>query len=336
MLSLEEIIEEQQKYQGKYKVDICLTCYNQKEYIEDAVLGILNQKTNVPYRIVIGDDGSTDGSREILRKYEEKYPEKIVVLYHEKNMGLFKNRKAMFKVCNAPYAAFCDGDDYWIDEGQLQRKFEFLEMNYEYIGYFTGGQRVDNDEIYQKNDLTDNNCHHDFDKESALHNDYPGLIDGFFFRNIYKYMTEEEFECYTSFQMDDSSKLPIVAGIIGKIYRSDKVSTFACRQIANSRSDVKRKRNCCKDLWITHRWMIDMVDFLFEGKEHMQIDSQLEVLAVDSFYTALKTAFKSTGKDNWRQFQYIFNDKYFTKLHICRCIVHRFCTKILKNNGVQR
>lgn len=334
MLSLEEIVKEQREYQGKHQLDICLTCYNQKEYIEDAILGVLKQKTNVSYRIVIGDDGSTDGSREILKRYEEKYPEKIEVLYHEKNMGLFNNRKAMFKVCDAPYVAFCDGDDYWIDEEQVQRKFEFLEAHKEYIGYISGGKRVRQDVIYQENDLAEKTGFHDFDKEQALHNEYPGLIDGFFFRNLYKYMSKDDFEIYTSYQMDDSSKLPILAGVMGKIYRQNRISTFVCRDVANSMETTLSKGNRCKSLWISHRWMCDMVDLLFEGKERMQIDSQLEVLAVDSFYTAVKTTFENVGKDNWQQFQYIFNDKYFTKLHICKCILQRFCVKVVKKNRV--
>lgn len=332
MVSLEEIIKAQQAYQGKYKVDICITCYNQKEYIEDAIVGILKQKTSVPYRIMIGDDGSTDGSREILKKYEEKYPEKIEVLYHEKNVGLFKNRKAMFKVCNAPYVAFCDGDDYWMDEEQLQRKVDFLEKHNEYIGYISGGKRLKNGVICQENDLLEKQCMFDFGKREALHNEYPGLIDGFLFRNIYKYMLENEFEEYTSYQMDDSSKLPIVVGVIGKIYRKDRRPAFVCRDVATSMENTLNKTNRCKSLWMSHLWMIDMINSLFEGNEHMQIDSQLEVIAVDSFYTAVKTTFKDTGKDNWQQFQYIFNDKYFTKMHICKCILKRFYTKITKNS----
>lgn len=332
MVSLDEIVKAQKEYQGKYQVDICLTCYNQREYIEDAIKGILSQKTDVPYRIVIGDDGSTDGSREILEMYERNCPEKFKVLYHEKNVGVFQNRKSMFQICSAPYVAFCDGDDYWIDEEQLQRKYDFLEAHSEYIGYFTGGKRTNEKGIFQENDLTDRDCHHDFGKEDALCNRYPGLIDGFFFRNIYKYMPEEAFEKYMSFLLDDSSKTPIVIGIVGKIYRNDLIPTFVNRHVANSRTNVRNRRNYCKDLWITHRRMIDMVDSLFEGKEHMRIDPQLEVIAVDSFYTAVKTTFKNTGKDNWQQFNYIFNEKYFTKMHICSCILQRFCQKILKSN----
>ena len=137
--SLEEIVQRQETEQTFYKVNVAMTCYNQKDCIGKAIDSVLAQKTDFPYLIVIGDDASTDGSMELLREYERRFPEKIKVIRQEKNKGINENRRTVFAGCEAPYIAMLDGDDFYTDEEQLQRKFDFLTENHDYIGYFTGG-----------------------------------------------------------------------------------------------------------------------------------------------------------------------------------------------------
>lgn len=174
MISLEEILEKQKRDSSKYKVAVCVTSYNQSDVIEDALEGILNQKTTFPLLIVVGDDCSTDGSMELLKSYQENYPDRIRLVLQPENVGLFQNRKAIFKCCDAPYIAFCDGDDYWIDENCLQKKYDFLEKHPNYIGYQTACFDRSGDEITSVSDLEKRNCFFDFTKENALKNEYPG------------------------------------------------------------------------------------------------------------------------------------------------------------------
>lgn len=63
---------------------ICIT-YNQAEYIKDAINSFLMQKTNFSYEIIIHDDASTDGTIEVLKYYEKKYPSKVRIVYEEEN-----------------------------------------------------------------------------------------------------------------------------------------------------------------------------------------------------------------------------------------------------------
>lgn len=121
----------------KNKVDVLLTTYNQKRYIVDAIKSILAQKTSFSWRLVISDDGSSDGTREILEKYQEKFPEKIVLLPREKNRGRFKNLEKLMKAASADYIALCAGDDYWLDEKKLQKQVNFLENNRDYSICYT-------------------------------------------------------------------------------------------------------------------------------------------------------------------------------------------------------
>ena len=66
-------------------VSICCITYNHKEYIRDALDGFLSQRTDFPYEILINDDASTDGTADIIREYEQKYPEKIRALLQTEN-----------------------------------------------------------------------------------------------------------------------------------------------------------------------------------------------------------------------------------------------------------
>ena len=58
-------------------VSICCITYNQEAYIRDALEGFVKQKTNFRYEVLIHDDASTDRTAEIIREYEEKYPDLI-------------------------------------------------------------------------------------------------------------------------------------------------------------------------------------------------------------------------------------------------------------------
>lgn len=112
-------------------VSICCTTYNQKEYIRDALNSFLSQKTNFTYEIIVHDDCSTDGTTDILHNYEEKYPQKIKVIYESENQyskGI-KIEPILYKECKGKYIAFCEGDDYWCDQYKLQKQFDFMEKN---------------------------------------------------------------------------------------------------------------------------------------------------------------------------------------------------------------
>jgi glycosyltransferase involved in cell wall biosynthesis len=119
---------------SEFLVDIPMCAYNQAEFIDQAIEGIINQKTSFKYRLLIGEDCSTDNTKEIIKTFAEKYPDKIFVFFREKNLGAHRNSILLFKECTSPYIALCDGDDYWIDPHKLQKQVDFLEVNLEYEG----------------------------------------------------------------------------------------------------------------------------------------------------------------------------------------------------------
>lgn len=112
----------------------CIT-YNHEPYIEDALIGFLRQKTDFPIEILIHDDASTDGTADIIRKYERLYPNLIKPIYQTENQYSKGVRLMPYnaKRATGSYIAMCEGDDYWLDSKKLQKQVEFLEHNKDYV-----------------------------------------------------------------------------------------------------------------------------------------------------------------------------------------------------------
>ncbi|SFS28960.1 glycosyltransferase [Pseudomonas sp. NFACC42-2] len=117
---------------------ICCT-YNQRSFIAEAIESFLAQKINVPFEIIVHDDASTDGTREILSFYAGRYPGLIRVIQQPKN--IYSTGKRVFDVAlsyaKGAYIAPCEGDDFWNDPLKLQKQLTFLEMNSDYGAVFT-------------------------------------------------------------------------------------------------------------------------------------------------------------------------------------------------------
>lgn len=103
--------------------------YNQKAYVAQAIESVLNQKTDFDYCIILGDDFSTDGTREICRQFATQHPDVIQLFENKSNTGLIENYKNLFSKCNAKYVSILEGDDYWIDDSKLQEQVNILENN---------------------------------------------------------------------------------------------------------------------------------------------------------------------------------------------------------------
>ncbi|MEO8405358.1 MAG: glycosyltransferase [Chitinophagaceae bacterium] len=114
------------------KLNVCMITYNHEHFIAQSLDSILKQKTNFPFNIIIGEDFSTDNTRQICLDYEKKFPDKIKVLKRDKNVGMMPNLIEVFSHCTDKYIAFCEGDDYWIDPLKLQKQVDFLEKNTDY------------------------------------------------------------------------------------------------------------------------------------------------------------------------------------------------------------
>lgn len=134
---------------GKPLVSVKMPTYNHASYIEKAIECVLAQKTTFPFELVIGEDCSTDGTREIVFDYAKRYPEIIHVVYSDENVGMHKNSKRTNAALRGKYIAYCEGDDYWQREDKLQLQVDYLESHPE-----CGLVHSDHDRYYAEIDKT--------------------------------------------------------------------------------------------------------------------------------------------------------------------------------------
>lgn len=121
-------------------LSVALITYNQEEFITECIEGMVNQQTDFPFEIVIGEDCSTDKTRAICLKYKELYPDLIRLILPEKNLGMMGNWINTINSCEGKYVAICEGDDYWIDNLKLQKQVDFLEHHPDYSLCSTASQ----------------------------------------------------------------------------------------------------------------------------------------------------------------------------------------------------
>jgi glycosyltransferase involved in cell wall biosynthesis len=117
-------------------VSVKVPAYNQERYLEACLEGILAQRTSFPFEVVIGEDGSTDGTRAIVESYAQAHPGLIRVITSGENLGPARNLARIRAACRGTYEAMCEGDDLWIHPRKLQRQVEFLEARPDHVFCF--------------------------------------------------------------------------------------------------------------------------------------------------------------------------------------------------------
>jgi len=123
------------------KVSIITVTYNHEKFIAQAIEGSLMQETNFDYEILIGEDDSSDNTREICKQYAEKHPDKIRLFLNDRKNVIYINGQPtgrwnfinLLKNAKGKYIALCDGDDYWTDPHKLQKQVDFLEANPDFV-----------------------------------------------------------------------------------------------------------------------------------------------------------------------------------------------------------
>ncbi|MFB9866137.1 glycosyltransferase family 2 protein [Vreelandella sulfidaeris] len=109
---------------NQVKVTCLVVCYNHKNYIFECLKSIVSQKSDFAFKVVVYDDFSTDGTREILKAFEERYPDIMDVYYAEYNhYGIAQKEEHLDKL-EGDYIAMCEGDDYWLDNSKLKKQYE--------------------------------------------------------------------------------------------------------------------------------------------------------------------------------------------------------------------
>jgi glycosyltransferase involved in cell wall biosynthesis len=134
----------------KGKIFVLMSTYNHRQFLEAAVEGVMSQVVDVPVLLIIRDDASTDGTRELAEKLARRFPGRIELILNEKNLfqaspgavteilreillrgGRFaaKSWLGRLRTKHAAFIALCEGDDFWTDPQKLQKQLEVFRKS---------------------------------------------------------------------------------------------------------------------------------------------------------------------------------------------------------------
>ncbi|RZK16423.1 MAG: glycosyltransferase, partial [Flavobacterium sp.] len=111
------VLDSQSMNNDDILVAVYMITYNHESYITQAIEGVLMQKTNFDYELIISNDCSIDNTDKIIKNIIDTNPKGYLIKYYnqKKNIGMNANFFFATDKCNGEYMAFCEGDDYWID-----------------------------------------------------------------------------------------------------------------------------------------------------------------------------------------------------------------------------
>lgn len=326
----------------KELVILCNT-YNHAKYIRQALEGFLMQKTDFEYTIYIHDDASTDGTIDILREYQEKEPDKLIIDYEIENQYSQGNdflEKAFNLLNEYKYIAICEGDDYWIYPYKLQRQYEVLESNKDIVmcvhnGIINNGgeklkeiaiKKIENGILKPNQFISHDNGH------------FP--TSSFFCRT----------ECYTEipkyFKAKFDDQIMCNCGRLGKIYYLDEVWTIYNYQSSDEAwsSCVEQGIDYLKSYTINYVKSIDEYDLDTKG----EFREQVQVWRITILYYLVNILLKGAGNNVQalykivEEYKTICKNKYDFELNvifnylIVRCDDFKQYVLKLKDNNQNR
>jgi glycosyltransferase involved in cell wall biosynthesis len=114
------------------KVSVVIVTYNHEEYISQAIECVLKQDTRYSYEIVVGEDCSSDNTRQIVLGMQALFPSKIRVIMSDTNVGVAENLNRTILSCDSEYIMLIPGDDYLHAQKAIDKLIAFMDSNLEY------------------------------------------------------------------------------------------------------------------------------------------------------------------------------------------------------------
>jgi glycosyltransferase involved in cell wall biosynthesis len=187
----EKEIIEQWGSSDKPLVSMCCITFNHEQFIEQALDSMLIQETSFPFEIIIRDDCSTDKTRDIVKKYSEKFPHIIKTILETENQYSKGVNPFIptYERARGKYVTILEGDDYWRDNLKLQKQVDFLEKNNAYILSYHNSIIVDeNDELISE---MKNTSPADYTQEAMLCGEVLILTNTVMFRKVNNVTAEQ-------------------------------------------------------------------------------------------------------------------------------------------------
>lgn len=117
------------KHSMPFLVTTIIPTYRHKEFVAAAIESALAQKGHVRQQILICDDGSDDGTKEIIARFAKEHPKVIRDIGTPNNRGISENFRVAISRSIGDFIAILEGDDIWTDTYKLHKQSQFLADN---------------------------------------------------------------------------------------------------------------------------------------------------------------------------------------------------------------
>ncbi|MGA9854231.1 MAG: glycosyltransferase [Gammaproteobacteria bacterium] len=125
-------------------VSVLMFAYNHGPYLAQAVEGVLAQQIDFQIELLIGEDFSTDNTREIALRYQSQNSNLIRVITADENVGVQRNWQRLVLAGRGEFLAHLDGDDYWLP-GKLKLQLAYMIANPGCAAVYTNAFTVNED-----------------------------------------------------------------------------------------------------------------------------------------------------------------------------------------------
>ena len=285
-----------------YKLSVIFITYNHAKYVEKALMSVINQKTDFPFEVVVGDDCSTDGTQDILKRIASVHPEVKLNLRSENTGGRpTLNVYETTKKCTGQYLAYLEGDDFWTDDHKLQKQGDFLEDHPEYTACTHSMKMVDekDEEITDPETLSIGSLYDwsgDFTYEDYCYSGkWPGHYASVVSRNIYKARKYDYTILYRASDFTDDALINLFLLMEGKIYRMDEVMSvwrYVKKSGAGNWNSIAMKRNIARDDCYLSKTMMQWIE------QYRPLSDYSRKRCLADFGLALKEYLKRPNAEN--------------------------------------
>ena len=307
--------------EGEPLVSVCVITYNHGKYIRQCLDGILMQKVNFPYEILIHDDASPDDTADIIREYWEKYPTVIKPILQTENQYSkigFSVVRFNYDRAKAKYIAQCEGDDYWTDDGKMQMQVDFLEEHGEYVGTAHNVRVVDetNSDVGPKRNHYPLYPEHDYYYEDTERMLLPGQSASIVCRNIFENLSPEICDKYYSVPGIGDRKFIVLLTLHGKMHCFTEVMSVYRYITSSGTSWSAQKKDSSVLMFSYYIYMYQFVREEFERE--WSIFSQLFL----SLLGLMVRILRNPTRINSNYLKHIF--AIIVKEWLCLCMMIRY------------
>ena len=314
------------------KLSVIFITYNHERYVERALRSVLSQVTDFPFEVVIGEDCSTDATREIIERVIKEYSDysgeeemiwskdRIRFVPREHNTGRpTLNVYETTKLCRGEYLAYLEGDDYWTDDHKLQKQVDFLEAHSAYIACThscvmvdENGDRITDPETLQVGELYEWNgrfTFEDFKYAGKWAGHYATLVS----RNIYLAEKYDYTILYRAHDFVDDAVILLFLLIQGDIYRVDPVMSawrYVKKKGGSNWNSRALERDLIRDDCYLSQTMMKWV------AEAIGLSEYSKIRAKKDFGMALKLWLKKPDQENFRFLKDMYD--YNIKEVVCK------------------